>query len=110
MTDIDRRTKAQILDELNEAKRMLTATTERNRELESATPARVPVADAVAGCIRALDRIASTNRSSLGYDPYRKGTDVDHVIDLLIAKYGVPPKQVFYPAKCDREHVGPDEF
>lgn len=100
----DRRTKAQILAELEEAKENLRVTTARNVELESRpTPARVPVADALAGCIRSLDVL--TRRAS-SYDSTTRPDEpqIESVLRLLAARYGISlVDKVTEP--CDRLHA-----
>lgn len=88
----DRRTKEQLLNALAEQKALTgevqAELSKVKRALEDIpkppTPERVPVADALAGCVRALDRIAPKNHyGSTG------NTDVKHVISMLCDRYSV---------------------
>jgi hypothetical protein len=97
----DRRTKAQILDELANAQKTIG-------DLEKRIPAPlnvVPAASALAGCIRALDTIpASRSRNSYDSNPGPDAREVTHVLQHLIARYGVDlTERVVEP--CARVHL-----
>lgn len=97
----DRRTKAQILEELASAQKTID-------DLEKRIPAPlnvVPAASALAGCIRALDTIP-TSRSRNSYDSYPApdAREVAHVLRHLIARYGVDiAERITEP--CARVHL-----
>jgi hypothetical protein len=93
----DRRTKAQILAELEKAKEQISEMLTRiPRE-----PVRVPEADALAGCIRSLDSIK--DQRSYGYGN-ESSSAVRRTILALCEKYGVERfEKVTEP--CTRRHV-----
>lgn len=82
----DRRTKAQILSELESANKKIVELQQRIPE----TPRVVPVASALSGCIRALDAIpAPRARNSWDQNNGPDATEVAHVLRHLIHRYGV---------------------
>lgn len=95
----DRRTKAQILAELEKAEKRIDALEARiPRE-----PVRVPEAEALAGCIRSLDSIKE--RSNYSYGGGNEASSVvRRTILALCEKYGVKRlEKVTEP--CTRRHV-----
>jgi glutathione S-transferase len=106
MTD-DRRTKAQILDELTRVQARLTEF--ENRPV--ARVERIPAADALAGCIRALEPLARDSSQS-GYSYNRpKFPELENVLKHLLDRYGVD-LTVRITEPCNRNHVddAPDEL
>lgn len=99
----DRRTKAQLLEELGEARENLKLINSRNRELERAVPAKVEVADALAGCIRALEPLA-TRRSGYNIGFESTGTELGSVIKHLIDRYHLD-LTVRVTEPCHRQHI-----
>lgn len=100
MTD-DRRTKAQILDELQRAQKKLDEY--ENRPV--VRPDRVPAADALAGCIRALEPLTrESSRSGYGYDRSPKFPELENVLRHLTERYGVD-LTVRTVEPCNRPHV-----
>ncbi|WP_405375923.1 MULTISPECIES: hypothetical protein [unclassified Microbacterium] len=97
MTDHeDRRTKAQLLAELNRVVREIDAL----RASVPRDPVRVPEADALAGCIRSLDTLKGT---SSGYSSPNADA-VRRTILALCEKYGIQRvEKVTEP--CDRRHI-----
>ena len=94
----DRRTKAQILEELAETKIRLAAAQNRIPD----APKAIPVANALAGCIRALDLIPPAKASM--YASPAASSEVAHVLRHLMTRYGVDlTERVTEP--CDRRHV-----
>lgn len=93
----DRRTKAQLVAELERAEREASEL----RARVPVSPARVPEADALADCIRALDGIKSGQSYSYGSkDPHA----VRRTILALCEKYGIQREErVTEP--CERRHV-----
>lgn len=96
----DRRTKKELLERLAEVEA-------KNKQLEREAPAAptpVPIADALASCIRALDGLSSRHQS------YRDDTQTHQVLRVLAQKYGMTLKEkVLMP--CDRGHLDEiDEF
>jgi hypothetical protein len=103
----DRRTKAQVLEALAEAEAAKKALTAKVEELEARiprAPAAVPEADALAGCIRALDRLKDSERSTNYYGGDRPTGPVARTILALCEKYGVPRFEKV-PEPCSRRHV-----
>jgi len=107
----DRRTKTQILEELADVKARLEESESRKNVTVDA-PAPVPEALAIAGCVRALDRLVESHRNSIthGYSPAyafagdRQQSDVERVLRLLAARYTVPLIDV-QSEPCHRAHV-----
>lgn len=93
----DRRTKAQLVAEL--ARVQSEADSLRSRI--PAAPPRVPEADALAGCIRALDAIKE--RAGYGYNS-DSSSAVRRTIIALCEKYGIPRFEKV-PEPCTRRHV-----
>lgn len=98
----DRRTKEQILTELTTAQRKVT-------ELEAKIPApapQVPVANALAGAIRALDGLAKAQQD-YGYGSEKRLTaseDLVGVLKHLLHRYSVDlTSRTVEP--CDRPHL-----
>lgn len=111
MTD-DRRTKAQLLIELANAEDAARLARARVDELQASRPARVPAADALAGCIRALDPLVPTKSTGYTYG----GTppvlpEIASVLRHLIDRYGID-MMVRVTEPCARHHVddAPDEL
>lgn len=106
MSTEDRRTKAQLLSELEDARELLRTVNEQNQELErSKTRVEpVPVASALAGCVRALDVIAVQQNSSYNSSRGLSRDDVVNVIAHLIARYQVD-LTVRVVESCSRPHL-----
>lgn len=102
----DRRTKAQLLEALEQAELRLVNALERLDKVPPA-PNRVPEADALAACIRALDALAAHRSPPRDYISYSVGysgealpeinrrdqireSAVLRVIEALGVKYGLP--------------------
>lgn len=97
----DRRTKAQILAELEKAEAALQKV-ENDRP---ATPQRVPEAEALAACLRALDplvRNGNSNRYEFGNFKTASGS-VSEVVGYLIAHFEIKPAVVV--RDCGRSHL-----
>jgi hypothetical protein len=102
------KTKAQIETELAAARQELQ--TYRTRVLEAearipSTPRRVPEADALAQCIRAID-VLDRDDSSTSYS-HGKDTIRHRVIRAVIERYGykIPEPITITAAACDRRHL-----
>lgn len=96
MTD-DRRTKAQLVAELERAEKEA----DELRARVPSAPARVPEADALAGCIRALDAIKERSTYNYGNE---SSSAVRRTILALCEKYGIPRFEKV-PEPCGRRHV-----
>lgn len=93
----DKRTKAQILAEMAELRERLEEAEKRPvpRPLD-----RVPIADALAACVRALDALGG--RRDI-YSSHRSD-DVAHVLNVLCEKYNVRRvERIEVP--CELTHV-----
>jgi len=99
----DRRTKAQLLEELAETRKRL-AESESTKSVTIELPERVPEAEALAGCVRALNAIAE--RGQYGGVPNGDRAAAARVLRSLADRYGV---QVFtrevVTEPCSRTHV-----
>lgn len=118
----DKRTKADLLDELSEAEATIRLAKSDAYDAHQAlpnAPARIPEADALAACIRALDALTESTKNngygssySLGYtsgDSYRSQTASERVLRSLAAKYSVPLIEI-RTEPCSKFHVeNPDE-
>jgi hypothetical protein len=104
MTDTkDRRTKAQLLATEQELRDELKAARAAAYETKTEAPKRVPVADAIAACVRALDQLRPNDG---GFNSYNRKSDneIPHVIGLLCERYGVQRiERVTEP--CTRRHI-----
>lgn len=90
----DRRTKAQLLEQLAKVEQEVSAL--RGRIVPA--PARVPEAEALAGCIRALDQLKGAGSS------YGVSAEVRRTIIALCEKYGIERvEKITEP--CTRRHV-----
>lgn len=90
----DRRTKAQLSEQLAKVEQEAAELRRRIPDV----PKRVPEADALAGCIRALDQLKGSS-SSYGTDP-----GVRRTVLALCEKYGIERvEKVTEP--CTRRHV-----
>lgn len=102
----DRRTKAQILAELERVSADAARKAQENEELRRAQPRAphpVPEADALAACIRALDTLNEMRRNS--YSVNRdEAAAVRRTIIALCEKYGVDLTQKVVE-QCERRHV-----
>lgn len=99
----DRRTKAQILEQLFEAQ---TTITDLERKIPNA-PRQVPEAEALARCIRALDDFLSQSRNSsnsYSYPRNENGSAVERILRSLAGKYSINLVQVEH-RDCDRRHI-----
>lgn len=97
----DRRTKAQILAELEKAQAQIA-------RLEDAIPPKpkdVPAAMALAGCIRALDAIPGVrSQNSYEREPRLNTGEIAQVLRHLIGRYGIDlTERVTEP--CERLHL-----
>lgn len=99
MTD-DRRTKAQILDELAKAEESIA---ELKQRIPS-PPAPVPVAVALQGAIRALDPIANQRTSLYSSAEVRASADLVGVMKHLLHRYSIDLVE-HRVAPCDRRHL-----
>lgn len=117
MSEKDPRTKAQLLDELEQAEdraRIAESDAYRAEQRVGVSPGLTPVpeASALAACIRALDSLEE--RSSGGnYGSYRSIGDgvsrpelntAQRVIEALSVKYKMPPAEI-RELPCGRRHV-----
>lgn len=112
----DKRTRVQLLNELHEAEqRAETAESAAYRATQNVgsapAPTRVPEAEALAACIRALDAIEKSGStgnsygySSLGPDIVRNLSTTQRVIEALSVKYRMPPEKPVV-IECQRRHV-----
>lgn len=97
----DRRTKAQILAELESAKKTVADLEKRIPE----QPRVVPVANALAGCIRALDAIPPFSRPA-GYREEARPdkAQISHVLRHLMSRYDIDlTERTTEP--CSRVHI-----
>lgn len=99
----DRRTKAQIVAELASANKTIVDLQARI----TPQPPAVPVASALAGCIRALDELPKRRTSNLygnldGGEPDRG--EVANILRHLMSRYGVD-LTVHTVEPCSREHL-----
>lgn len=99
----DRRTKEQIIEELDKAQRQIAA-------LEAkipSPPVNVPVAAALAGAIRALDPLAKTKAGYSAYDDQKRlnaTTELVGVMKHLLHRYGIDlTERTTEP--CERRHL-----
>lgn len=104
----DRRTKAQLVEALTRSEAEFERLEKRNEELHAQLadkPAVVPEADALAGCIRSLDRIAEKRSAGYGYGSDVRGNlGVEMVIRHLIGRYGLAlVERTVEP--CGRKHL-----
>lgn len=96
----DRRTKVQILEELDR----ITAENQKLRAAAPDRPVRVPEAEALAECIRALDKLKGASRGSgYGYTNEPK-SEVSRTILALSERYGIPRVERV-PEPCARRHM-----
>lgn len=99
----DRRTKAQILAELELSQK----TIEDLRGMIVRPPEPVPAALALAGCIRAIDAIPKVKPSSGYYGTeggHQNVIEITNVLRHLIARYGVDvTERVTEP--CSKHHL-----
>jgi len=115
----DKRTRGQLLNELDEAERrvadaeLVAYRAQRDAgPVNIEAPARIPEADALAACIRALDALSKSDSTSgsLGYRSYSSGDIVrqlnttQRVIEALAVKYQMPPEKPVM-VECHRRHV-----
>ena len=74
-----------------------------------ATPDRVPEADALAGCARALDALPKTSETLSGYSASRLQPDqatIRRVLRALADKYGIPLVESITEVRdCNRAHL-----
>src|SRR5690606_2690767 len=97
----DRRTKAQLASEVERLERQVS-------ELQASippAPTRVPEAEALAACIRALDKLKDASRGT-SYSGYNDGPkpEVARTLLALSEKYGINRvEKVTEP--CTRRHV-----
>lgn len=98
----DRRTKAQLLEALATAEKRADDLKDREVYVPAAV-ARVPEADALASCVRALDPL---NTNSGGYGDDSKRGAIERILHTLAAKYRV---QTFTTEirlePCSRDHI-----
>lgn len=102
MTD-DRRTKAQIVAELASANKTIVDLQARI----TPQPPVVPVASALAGCIRALDALPKVRPSSGYYGADGGAVDtkeIAHILRHLMSRYGVD-LTVHTVEPCQRVHL-----
>jgi len=128
MATEDKRTKADLLVELEEAQRKIRQAKSEAYDAYQALPGRppaVPEADALAGCIRALEALQETQRNTrtsystnnayqLNYSDSgpRYINDVERILRTLAARYGVPLIEVRIEP-CSRRHldeINPDQI
>lgn len=96
----DRRTKAQLLERLDELGQQLAELSAEKAQHQKANPA-VHEADALRGCVRALDvLLPATNQ----YNAPTGTAAIGRLLRLLAAKYGVPLVEV-QVRDCARKHV-----
>jgi hypothetical protein len=105
----DRRTKAQLLEAAAAAESRAKSLAAKVEELEAripAAPKAVPEANALAGCIRALDTLKDSEgrSSSYSYGSDRPTGGVARTILALCEKYGVPRFEKV-PQPCERRHI-----
>lgn len=105
----DRRTKAQLLEDLAAVRAEHHAALERQREIETKLRTfmpqnPVPEADALGLCITALDRLKDSERRSSSLSYGESHGAVKRTILALCEKYGVPRvERVTEP--CSRRHL-----
>lgn len=103
----DKRTKAELLEHIQRLNKEVD-------ELESRPVARVaekiPEAEALAACIRALDVLAGTRRST-GYNfGESRNEEVERVLISLAARHHIPLTRTVQ-VDCTRAHIAdPDEL
>lgn len=103
MTGEDRRTRAQLLDELArmgaEVERLNAQALDRQRDDRS------PEVRALDACVRAIDAV-QPNRISTNYSLGRaeRGTDIAWVMQALASRYGVDLTREV-TMRCERDHV-----
>ena len=103
----DRRTKAQLIREIEDVRGELENTRAQNAKLQQLVekPVAVPEADALAGCIRSLDRIAEKRQAGYGYGSDVRGSlGVEMVVRHLIGRYGLALVERSVEP-CGRKHL-----
>lgn len=122
----DKRTRAELIEELAAAREETRAAESAAYHAQQAMPAplvSVPEATALAQCIRAIDAMQNTSRSSssanVGYASYgysgdypRQQSTVERLLRSLAAKYDVPLVEV-RTEPCSRRHldeISPDRI
>lgn len=103
----DRRTKAEIIaahdDLLQKWRDAATNLRKLEDEAAAAQPARVPAADALAGCIRALDPLVKSKQWP-SYGGSASDSELSNVIRHLIGRYNIDVTERV-TAACDRPHL-----
>lgn len=103
----DKRTKAELIEALSYAEM-------RNEELSERpvprAPEKVPEAEALAACIRAIDGL-NGNQRRIGYMPFERpeSSDVGRILRSLADRYGVRLIETV-PIECKQPHINGDEL
>lgn len=99
------KTKAELLEEIEVLRERLDDT----RAKDAPRVERVPEADALAACVRAIDQLEESSSGRQSFDPYvsrRSQSDTERVLRTLASRYGVDLFTVeFRQEPCSRRHV-----
>lgn len=103
----DRRTKAQLIAALTRLEGDFERIVQRNAELHGQLadkPVRVPEAEALAGCVRALDPIAKKIQRDVYGISQMANVEVEQVVRHLMGRYNLKlVERLVEP--CSRKHL-----
>lgn len=95
----DRRTKAQLVTELKRAEARIDEL-DAVKSITIEAPARVPEAETLADCVRALDRLTAHR------ERWQTGSEVSRVLRSLADRYGVELfRTEVQVQECSRAHL-----